>query len=360
MGREITEAALLVIDARPFVSSRSGEQMMQCISANTLAAPGNAGNYGVVALWKSDLKLVNKNHLRFGLLGRCPRFFSMIPDGLLRRRTELKAAGWSFQGGDKGTDARIERSESANEEILIFFFQIDLATQVQVALNKQEYEIAQQLRNKLTEVETEIIKRQEAKGRKPSPKSEAQEKVINIIRLRADLQKAIEGENYALAAELRDEISKLETESVDASVKALAYENAQYAYRLGQKVRHKIYGYRAVICGMDPECRESSSWMVNANVEKLARGPNQPFYQVLVDMRAEPNLPVAYVPEENLLSIEQPDKGRFDHPYISFLFYGMDSAGDFIPIKQLREKYNRPRHEVPVDPDDDEDGKEDT
>lgn len=40
---------------------------------------------------------------------------------------------------------------------------------------------------------------------------------------------------------------------------------------------------------------------------------------------------------------------RFDHPYISFLFYGMDAAGDFIPIKQLREKFNRPRHEIPLD-----------
>lgn len=47
-------------------------------------------------------------------------------------------------------------------------------------------------------------------------------------------------------------------------------------------------------------------------------------------------------------------QGRFDHPYISFLFYGMDSAGDFIPIKQLREKYNRPRHEIPIDPPNDE------
>lgn len=34
---------------------------------------------------------------------------------------------------------------------------------------------------------------------------------------------------------------------------------------------------------------------------------------------------------------------------MSFLFYGMDAAGDFIPIKQLREKYNRARHEVPYD-----------
>lgn len=58
----------------------------------------------------------------------------------------------------------------------------------------------------------------------------------------ADIQKAIDTENYAVAAELRDEISKLEAESLAASAKALIYENVQYAFRLGQKVRHKLYG----------------------------------------------------------------------------------------------------------------------
>jgi hypothetical protein len=39
-------------------------------------------------------------------------------------------------------------------------------------------------------------------------------------------------------------------------------------------------GYQAVVCGMDPICCESSSWMETAQVEKLARGSSQPFYQV--------------------------------------------------------------------------------
>ena len=39
-------------------------------------------------------------------------------------------------------------------------------------------------------------------------------------------------------------------------------------------------GYRAVVCGMDPVCTESSSWMESAQVSKLKHGPNQPFYQV--------------------------------------------------------------------------------
>lgn len=41
-----------------------------------------------------------------------------------------------------------------------------------------------------------------------------------------------------------------------------------------------VLGYQAVICGMDPVCRESGSWMEIAQVDKLFRGPNQPFYQV--------------------------------------------------------------------------------
>ena len=199
-------------------------------------------------------------------------------------------------------------------------------------------------------VEAEVINQQLSK-RGLSSKSEAQDKALSIITLRSNLQKAIENEDYALAAELRNEISKLEAESLAASAKALAYKNVQFAFRLGQKVRHKVFGYRAVIVGMDPVCCGSTSWMENAQVKKLSRGSAQPFYQVLVDVRADPNILVAYVAEDNLVIPDQPDMERFDHPYISFLFYGMDAAGDFIPIKHLREKYNRPRHEVPNDED---------
>ena len=63
----------------------------------------------------------------------------------------------------------------------------------------------------------------------------------------ADLQNAIDGEDYGLAAKLRDEISKLEAESLAVSAKALAFENAEYAFRLGQKLKHKAFG-NIVIC----------------------------------------------------------------------------------------------------------------
>lgn len=66
----------------------------------------------------------------------------------------------------------------------------------------------------------------------------------------ADLQKAIDGEDYALAAKLRDEIYNLEADSLAAAAKALAFENAKFAYRLGQKLKHKIFGIIAYRLGL--------------------------------------------------------------------------------------------------------------
>ncbi|XP_056164767.1 clp protease adapter protein ClpF, chloroplastic isoform X1 [Syzygium oleosum] len=331
---------------------------MLALSLSSATASAKSGVYATDSSWRRQFDLTKRTFATSGSDGqssqcRCMQSFSFSANLIAARQRKKVAvrAGWLFKGGEKGLDASAEQSESANEDILMFFFQLDLATRVQYALNLEQYDIAQQLRNKLTEVETEVIKQQEAK-RGSSSKSEAQDKAISIIRLRADLQKAVEREDYELASKLRDEISNLEADSLAASAKALAYENAQYAFRLGQKVKHKVFGYRAVVCGMDPVCCESNSWMEAAQIQKLDRGSNQPFYQVLVDVYEDPNLLVTYVPEENLVAPDQPDKDRFDHPYISILFYGMDGAGDFIPIKQLREKYNRPRHEVPIDPKD--------
>lgn len=47
------------------------------------------------------------------------------------------------------------------------------------------------------------------------------------------------------------------------------------------KVHVTVSGYRAVVCGMDPVCCESNSWMEAAHIQKLERGSNQPFYQVI-------------------------------------------------------------------------------
>ncbi|GAV74537.1 Macro domain-containing protein/UVR domain-containing protein/YccV-like domain-containing protein/CRAL_TRIO_2 domain-containing protein, partial [Cephalotus follicularis] len=358
IGRNITQIHLLSL-LETVLDEGSWNCMVNMVSFSMATPSGNNGVYGSI----SPGRLMGKTpRISSGIYGQrlwnhCDQSISLKGnhDALRRRRNLRVEAGWLFKGGDQELDDPVsEHSESVNEDILLFFFQLDLATRVQCALNMEQYDIAKQLRNKLTEVEAEVIRQQDPK--RGSSKNEAQDKVLSIIRLRADLQNAIESENYTLAAELRDRISKLEAESLAASAKALLYESVQYAFRLGQIVRHKIFGYCAVVCGMDPVCCESNSWIEVAKVEKLPRGSNQPFYQVLVDVHADPNLLVAYVPEDNLIAPDQPDLGRFDHPYVSFLFYGMDAAGDFIPIKQLREKFNKPRHEVPIDPEDEGDG----
>ncbi|GMH01776.1 hypothetical protein Nepgr_003615 [Nepenthes gracilis] len=335
------------------------------MSASTLMTPGSNGVHGTNPISRRHFRLIKGSQIvsgsdRLTLWHYCVQRLFLTGQPYIRRQRNIRVkAGWPFNRNNKGLDASSERSESANEDILIFFFKLDLATRVQYALNLEQYDIAQQLRNKLTEVEDEVIRQKEAKKGTTS-KSEAQDQAIHILSLRAELRNAIKNENYALAAKLRDEISNAEAESLAASAKALAYESVQYEFRLGQKVRHKIFGYQGVICGMDPVCCESRSWMEIANVDKLVQGSTQPFYQVLVDVQADPDLLVAYVSEENLLAPTKPDMGRFDHPYLSFLFYGMDTAGDFIPVKQLREKYNRPRHEATLDLSDGEDDGEDT
>nr|XP_027097959.1 clp protease adapter protein ClpF, chloroplastic-like isoform X2 [Coffea arabica] len=335
--------------------------MVQSMPASTLAISRYGGCFGSFPVWRKPFGLMKESQMSFGV-GKQNLWHHFSQSLLFIGQSDLGGCrnvrvnvGWPFKGNNQGLNAASERSDSANEDILMFFFQLDLATRVQYALNLEQYDIAKQLRDKLNEVEEEVIRQQETRKGTTS-KSEVQDMAISILRLKADLQNAIESENYSLAAELRDEISKIESESLAASVKAQVYQNAQYAFHLGQKVRHKTFEYRAVICGMDPVCCETKSWMETANVYKLTRGPDQPFYQVLVDVYMDPNLLVAYVPEENLCAPDKPDMERFDHPYASFLFYGTDAAGDFIPIKQLREKYNRPRHEIPYDPDNEQNG----
>ncbi|CAM0882542.1 unnamed protein product [Alopecurus aequalis] len=337
---------------------------MQGISVCDSVASPHGTNCRPACVARNGLRLFNKiNSASPGAYTWrwCTEKLHMRTNSRNMKTTVRTNASWLFGGDGRNSNsnsnsnskARLERSESANEDILIFYFQLDLQTRIQYALNIEQFDAAKQLREKLAEIETEITRQREAK--RGSSKNEAQDKSLNLLRVRADLQKAIESENYALAAELRDAVTKLEGDSLALSVKALAYQGVKYEFRLGQKVRHKVHGYRAVICGMDPVCCESKSWMETANVEKLSKGPNQPFYQVLVDVYADPELLVAYVAEENLSEAEESEKGRFEHPYTEFLFFGEDTARDFIPVKQLREKYDQPRYEASGD-ENDEDG----
>ncbi|RXH79498.1 hypothetical protein DVH24_040645 [Malus domestica] len=256
--------------------------MVQGLSLSTLTAFRYGGLCGSMPSWRKQFKLMSKTPISSGV-ERCGIWHLGCQSLFVRGKTDV--LGGCFKGGDQGLNASSERSESANEDILIFFFQLDLATRVQVRWGSFYSEVV------LVSLGFDIL--------------------TSIFFLGMHLQYALNTEQYDVAQQLRNKL----TEAIELW--------------FVEWIR---------------------SWMETAQVEKLTRGSNQPFYQILVDVHADPNLLVAYVSEENLLAPEEPDVDRFDHPYISFLFYGMDAAGYFIPIRQLREKCNRPRHEIPYDP----------
>eukprot|EP00271_Cylindrocystis_brebissonii_P008228 TRINITY_DN22252_c0_g1_i1.p1 TRINITY_DN22252_c0_g1~~TRINITY_DN22252_c0_g1_i1.p1 ORF type:complete len:416 (+),score=70.45 TRINITY_DN22252_c0_g1_i1:570-1817(+) len=256
-------------------------------------------------------------------------------------------------------DASVEKSVAANEEILLFFYKLDLTTRLQKALNQEQYDPAKDLREKIAELDEELIRLREARMG-ASSKDEAQDAGLTILRIKTALQAAIEEERYAEAAELRDSLAKAEAEALAASLTGLSSSNVTYEFRLGQKVRHRQFSYRGVICGYDPVCCETEKWIETAQIAKLPRGRNQPFYQLLTDVRELNSFFVAYVAEDQLaplLSKEEQQK-PFNHPYTYLLFYGTDAQGDFIPTRELREKYNAARHELPYDEDESGDGGE--
>lgn len=111
--------------------------MVQVLSLSTLTTSGNAGFYGSPALWRRHFKLLEKSRIGIDRPCFCHQFVQglhlRVTFNLLRQRNLRANAGWLFKGGsDQGLDASSERSESANEDILFFFFQLDLATRVQV------------------------------------------------------------------------------------------------------------------------------------------------------------------------------------------------------------------------------------
>lgn len=132
---------------------------MQAVSATSANSHVIRSSSSSSLLRSADLRLLNRAYTNSFVNGpslwrHCLfNSYSKVTSRKWRKGSTLKAT-WLFNksGNEKETGASLERSEAANEDILIFFFQLDLATRVQYALNMEQYEVAKQLRNKLTEV----------------------------------------------------------------------------------------------------------------------------------------------------------------------------------------------------------------
>lgn len=162
----------------------------------------------------------------------------------------------------------------------MFFFQVDLTTRLQRALNQDLYEAAQGLREKIAEVEREMARQRREKMTGSGGSSSEQDTAIVLLQTKAKLQMLIAEEDYEAAGRVRKKIMELEAESLAAQANTMIYQQRSFGFRLGQKVRHRVHGYRGVVCGMDALCCESEEWAKAVGVEKLPRARNQPFYQV--------------------------------------------------------------------------------
>jgi heat shock protein HspQ len=86
-------------------------------------------------------------------------------------------------------------------------------------------------------------------------------------------------------------------------------------YRIGDKVRHRVFGFRGVIFDVDPVFANSEEWY-EAIPEEVRPRRDQPFYHLFADNGEAAY--VAYVSQQNLEV--DPETAPIDHPAINKLF----------------------------------------
>jgi heat shock protein HspQ len=86
-------------------------------------------------------------------------------------------------------------------------------------------------------------------------------------------------------------------------------------FRIGDTVRHRMFGFRGVVFDIDPVFANSEEWF-EAIPEAMRPSRDQPFYHLFAD-NGESTY-VAYVSQQNLVTDET--GGPIDHPAIDALF----------------------------------------
>ncbi len=87
-------------------------------------------------------------------------------------------------------------------------------------------------------------------------------------------------------------------------------------FAIGQIVRHRKFGYRGAIYGVDAEFSLSDEWYQQVALSRPPR--DQPWYHVLVDGAAH----TTYVAERHLAASR--DLGQIDHPLLGQHFESYD------------------------------------
>ncbi|XP_041352023.1 uncharacterized protein LOC121370687 [Gigantopelta aegis] len=94
-------------------------------------------------------------------------------------------------------------------------------------------------------------------------------------------------------------------------------------YRIGQVIRHKLWGYRGVIIGWDSTCRAPTNWIKMNHPSDKESWRNQPNYSILVDNRDRQVPQITYIPQDN---IEVIVNMQVIHPILEDYFETFDGA----------------------------------
>lgn len=268
---------------------------------------------------------------------------------------------WSCQAAEG--DRSNVLSSLVTEEAIGLILQLDCDIQLQRCLNNTAYDKAKEIRAKRTKLDGQIQGLMDRKAAHQGVTTAAQSpwSALDLasegLRLRTEMQRAVEEERYEDATQFRNLLQDLDRESKRLAAIAEQSKAREPKLRLGQRVTHTTLGFRGLVIGWDLCCCETEEWIEASGAQDLR---DSPFYHVLVDVRdwssSSEMPPVAYVAEALLTAPELEPEGLawvqvhgsqpLQHPFTELLFLGQDARGDYLPCRHLRNKYNIVRRDV--------------
>jgi len=106
-------------------------------------------------------------------------------------------------------------------------------------------------------------------------------------------------------------------------------------FSVGHVFKHAKHGFRGVICGWYSSCPPEGYPLLASGEEITQRGPNQPFYVALVDVR-DRTQQTALVSDDNVILDNSGDV--IQHPQIG-VYFNAFREGHYFPNYLLQEEY---------------------
>ena len=151
-----------------------------------------------------------------------------VAPGEQRRRLRRAHRPSAVQWEDPATATlTAERSTLINKEVVLFLFQLEMDSQLQRALTYERFDMAQEVRTRREQVDAALGELQQLKGPSCGARvaggSGQMEFAPQIMILKAQMAEAVEAEQYAEAAALRDRLRTLEAAAAKAAEAAAQF-----------------------------------------------------------------------------------------------------------------------------------------